>query len=216
MLLVVLFSPITAVVIAATALGGAMAVPQATKIVRTGRIDGISGVWAAISTTVNAWWGVYAIGVADWAIFPVSAISVTAYLVIAVAVLRHTHRSRLRVAAAMVAASIAIASVPLLALAIGGWVAAGLVLGALYGIQLAPAVVAVYRAHDVSGVSAATWVLAWAEAVLWGVYGFARVDAGIVALAVTGTAMSSLVLVRLFARRPRRSADGIATAFAPA
>ena len=139
-----------------------------------------------------------------------------AYLVIAVAVIGHTPFGRPRQVAVMTAASIAIAAVPLLALALGGWVAAGLTLGALYGIQLSPAVVAVYRSPDVGGVSIATWLLAWTEALLWGVYGFARVDAGIVALAVTGTLMSSLVLARLFVRRPRRSPAVAGVGLAPA
>lgn len=194
----------TLVVIAATALGGAMAVPQAWKVLRTRSTQGVSGVWAAVSLTVNVWWGAYAFGVDDIAIFPVAAISVMAYLVIAVAIVRFGDDAPGRLLAAMAAGSIGIAAVPLVALALGGWSAAGVVLGMLYGVQLSPAVVAVYRAADVSGVSAATWVLALAEAVLWGMYGFARIDHGIVALAITGTAASTLVLARLFVRRPRR------------
>lgn len=205
----------TLVVIAATALGGAMAVPQAWKIARTRSARGVSGVWAAISMTVNVWWGVYAIGVDDIAIFPVAAISVMAYLVIALAVLRYGSDRRTATVAMMLASSAAIGLVPVVALTLGGWTAAGVVLGALYGVQLSPAVVAVYRAADVSGVSVATWVLALAEAVLWGVYGFAQIDPGIVALAVTGTAASTLVLARLLVRRPRRE-RGTRYAFAPA
>jgi uncharacterized protein with PQ loop repeat len=53
------------VVIAANVLGAAMAVPQARKLLRTRRTDGVSVTWAAISVTVNAWWGVYGIGVDD-------------------------------------------------------------------------------------------------------------------------------------------------------
>ncbi len=71
-------------------------------------------------------------------------------------------------------------------------------------MQLSPAVVAVYRAPDVSGVSAATWGIAFAEAALWGIYGLARLDAGLITLAVTGLVMSALVLARLLLRRPRR------------
>ena len=99
-----LVSGLTFVVIAATLLGGAMAVPQAAKIVRTASIDGVSGTWAAISMTVNTWWGIYAIGIADWSIFPVSVISVMAYLVIAVAVIGHTPFGRPRQVAVMTAA----------------------------------------------------------------------------------------------------------------
>lgn len=191
---------LTVVVVAANVLGAAMAAPQARKLLRTRRVSGVSLIWAVISAVVNGWWGVYGLGVGDIAILPVSVVSVLAYLMIAVGVHRLGPGS---VGPALVAGAV-IATVPIAAWWLGGWPAAGLVLGALYGVQLSPAVVAVYRAVDVSGVSVATWSIAFAEAVLWGIYGVARLDAGLVALATTGVLMSSLVLVRLFLRRPRR------------
>lgn len=208
-------SMMTLVVIAATILGGAMAVPQAWKVVRTRSTRGVSGVWAAVSTTINLWWAAYAFGVGDIAIFPVAAISVMAYLVITTAIVRYGDHPARSIVVPMALCSTAIALIPLAALALGGWTVAGLVLGALYGVQLSPAVLAVYRSADVSGVSIATWALALAEAVLWGAYGIVRVDAGIVALAVTGSIASSLVLARLFARRPRRERS-FGPVFAPA
>src|SRR5690606_21615694 len=100
---------------------------------------------------------------------------------------------------------------PLLALMAGGWSAAGITLGALYAAQLTPAVVTVYRAHDVSGVSAATWTIAWTEALLWGAYGIPKLDAGLITLSATGIVMASLVLIRLYLRRPR-GVPGLGTA----
>lgn len=200
-----LFHPLTVVVIGANVLGAAMAVPQARKLLTERRAEGVSVTWATLSAAVNAWWGAYGIGVEDWSIIPVSVVSVTAYLVIAVAVVRYrTDRGPRHVGTAMVVTA-AVATLPAIALAIDGWATAGILLGALYAIQLAPAVVGVYRALDVAGVSIATWVIAFSEAVLWGVYGFARHDVGLLALAGTGTTMASLVLVRLFLRRPRRT-----------
>lgn len=207
---------LTYVVIAANVLGGAMAVPQALKIIALGRSEGVSPIWAVASVTVNAGWMVYAVGVSDWGIFPVSVVSVMAYLVIVASVLRHATARRRRVATSMAAASAVITAIPLVAFLLGGWVAAGLALGTLYGIQLSPAVVAVYRAYDVSGVSLATWVIAIVEATLWGIYGLARLDAGLIALATTGTLMSALVLLRLFVRRPRHRRDLTGPAWLPA
>jgi hypothetical protein len=91
----------------------------------------------------------------------------------------------------------------MIALVIDGWATAGIALGALYGIQLSPAVIAVHRAPDVSGVAPMTWMIAFVEAALWGIYGFAGTDAGLVTLAATGVVASSLVLVRLFLQRTR-------------
>ncbi len=196
---------LTLVVIAANALGAAMAVPQATKLLRERCADGVSLTWAAVSVAVNGWWGVYGLGVGDWSILPVSVISVLAYLVIAIGVVRFSTAPTWTLLRTAVAATLAIGAVPLVAVMLDGWVTAGIVLGALYGVQLSPAVVTVYRAIDVSGVSLATWLMAFAEAVLWGVYGLAHLDVGLITLAATGTFMSTLVLARLFVRRPRRS-----------
>lgn len=200
---------LTLVVIAANVLGAAMAVPQARKLLRTRRTDGVSVTWAAISATVNAWWGVYGIGVDDFGIVPVSIVSVASYLVITVGVVRFSPAPARQSLPPAVAAVGAVSTVPVIALLLGGWVTAGITLGALYGVQLFPAVVAVYRTIDVSGVSLATWAIAFAEAALWGIYGFAGVDIGLLTLAGTGMVMSSLVLARLFLRRPRRADTGL-------
>lgn len=191
------------VLIAANVLGAAMAVPQAVKLRRTRLIEGVSAAWVGISITVNAWWAIYGIGVGDLGIVPVSAVSVTAYLAIALFLVRFSPID-VRPLPTMIGAAVAVAAVPATVLAVGGWTACGIAIGALYGVQLTPAVVSVYRSVDVSGVSGATWVIAWLEAALWGVYGGVRLDAGLVALAVTGVFMSTLVLARLLLRRPRR------------
>ena len=195
------------VLVVANVLGGAMAIPQAHKLLRTRSTEGISATWAAIGATVNAWWGVYGLAVGDVGIVPVSIVSVMVYVLIASVIVRTSSASRTRIAATTVGSSAAISVVPLVALGLDGWLTAGIALGALYGVQLSPAVVAVYRSIDVSGVALATWVIALFEAALWGVYGMARLDMGILTLAVTGVLMSALVLGRLVVRRPRRRPD---------
>jgi len=199
------FDALTAVVITANVLGGAMALPQVAKLIRTRQVDGVSATWAGVSATVNSWWAVYGFGIGDLGIVPVSIVSVIAYLAIAAALVRFRRTSVGAVLTPMLLGAGAVAVIPAIALVASGWTAAGVTLGTLYGVQLAPAVIAVYRSSDVRGVAAATWALAWVEAALWGVYGFARADLGLLTLAVTGGAMSSLVLLRLFARRPLRT-----------
>lgn len=194
---------LTLIVIAANVLGSVMALPQAIAIVRTRNTLGISPTWVAISTAINVWWVVYGFGIADKAIIPVAVVSFGAYSVIAVALVRCSPASVRASAPGMAAATAAVAVAPLLALMAGGWSAAGITLGALYAAQLTPAVVTVYRAHDVSGVSAATWMIAWTEALLWGAYGIPKLDAGLITLSATGIVMASLVLIRLYLRRPR-------------
>ena len=196
-------SVLTLVIVVANVLGGAMALPQAAKLLSSRRVDGVSASWAGISITVNAWWAIYGLGTRDLSIVPVSIVSVMAYLAIAVALVRYGTVARRRTLATMAASGGVVGLVPVVALVLGGWTAAGVLLGALYGVQLSPAVVTVYRAPDVSGVSTATWGIAFAEAALWGVYGFARLDAGLVTLAATGSVMSAVVLARLLLRRRR-------------
>ncbi len=193
------------VVALATLLGGATALPQARRLVRTRQVAGVSSMWAGISVAVNSWWIAYGIGIADWAIVPVAVVSVFAYFAIAASLIRFSIDRRSTVVAMGVGTLGAL--LPLPALALGGWPAAGIALGAIYGIQLSPAVIEVYRSHDVAGVAAATWVLTWTEALLWGVYGFPRRDLGLLALAATGMLLSSAVLVRLFLHGTRRDAS---------
>ncbi len=199
-------SVLTAVVVVANVLGAATALPQARKLLQSGSVKGVSLVWASISASVNAWWCIYGLALGDLGIVPVSTVSVMVYLLIAVVLVRSSPAPAGGLASAATGAAVAASIVPAVALVTGGWFAAGIALGALYGVQLSPAVVAVYRSVDVSGVSVATWVLAFVEAGLWGVYGSSG-DVGIVTLAATGLVMSSLVLVRLFVRRPRRSVE---------
>ncbi len=195
------------VLVVANVLGGAMAVPQAHKLLRTRSTAGVSATWAAIGATVNVWWGVYGIAVGDLGIVPVSVVSVMVYVLIASVIVGASSASTTRVAARVIGASVAVSAVPVIALGLDGWLTAGIALGALYGVQLSPAVVAVYRSIDVTGVALSTWVIALVEAALWGVYGLARIDVGIVTLAIVGVSMSGLVLGRLVVRRPRRQRD---------
>lgn len=205
MLVYMEFGALTMVAIMANVLGAAMALPQTRKLLSTRSVEGVSITWAAASATVNACWIVYGFGVGDLGIVPVSIVSVIAYIIIGVGIYRFSPTSGRHVVVPAIVTGVVVMTVPLIALLVGGWVAAGLALGVLYGVQLLPAVVTVYRTVDVSGVSLATWVIAVVEAVLWGFYGLANVDAGLIALAVTGTMMSSLVLARLLLRRSRRA-----------
>lgn len=194
---------LTLVVLVANLLGAAMAMPQDRKLLRTKRVAGVSVTWAAVSVAVNGSWAAYGIGVGQLAIVPVSIISVGAYAVIGVTVVRYSPAPAVQLVGRAAPAALVVTVIPVLALVLGGWSTAGIVLGALYGVQLSPAVAAVYRVADVSGVSLATWLIALAEAALWGIYGLAGVDLGLITLAGTGIVMSSLVLARLFLRRAR-------------
>lgn len=183
------------VVVFANLLGGAMALPQAIRLHRHRDPSGVAPTWAVISAVGNAWWVVYGIGGGSFGVVPVAFFSMTVYLSIIVVLWPLCADSQVRIR--MVAVGLAIAVIPLPALALGGWPAVGIVVGALYGLQLAPAVATAYRTSDLQGVSATTWVLALVEAILFGIYGLATADAGILVLAACGIAGSGALLVRL-------------------
>jgi uncharacterized protein with PQ loop repeat len=183
------------VVVLANVLGGAMALPQAMRLHRYRDPAGLAPSWAVISAVGNAWWVIYGVGGGSLGVVPVAFFSMTVYLSIIAVLWPLLADSEARVR--MAAVGLAIAVLPLPALALGGWAVVGVLLGALYGLQLAPAVVTAYRTTDLSGVSATTWILALVEAALFGIYGLATADAGILVLAACGIAGSGALLLRL-------------------
>ncbi len=192
------------VVALANILGGAVAIPQAAKLIRHRRVEGVSALWAGSSVGVNAWWIAYGVGAGEssWAIIPVGVISTVAYLLISINLVRFSTRTSQAAIYSLVIPAVIGATLPFPAFLLGGWPATGVTLGTIYGVQLLPAVIAVYRASDLRGISTATWLMAWTEALLWGLYGFGPRDPGILTFATTGLVMSSAVLAALLFRRP--------------
>ncbi len=70
-------------VLVATVLGSWMAFPQARRIARTRRVDGVSVTWIGVSLAINAWWLSYGLVAGVWALVPVSTISLLLYGVMA-------------------------------------------------------------------------------------------------------------------------------------
>ena len=184
------------IVIAASVLGSGMALPQAIRLARTGRVDGVSAVWIGVSMAINVWWTAYALAVSLWAILPVSTISLAVYFGMAVVYFRSVGRQAI---AGMALGSLVLGMAPLPALLIGGWEMAGLAIGLSYGIQLAPAVFAAYQTRQLDGVSPGTWMLSLAEGLLWLAYGAMITDLALLAGGATGVVMSGALLMRLAA-----------------
>ena len=185
---------LNALVVSATVLGSGMALPQARQLARTRRTDGVSPTWVGVSMALNGWWLAYGLAAPVWALVPVSAISFVLYASMAVLFVRTGGTVSRRGLALGV---IGLGMVPLPFLVIGGWELAGLAVGLCYGLQLLPAVVAVLRTRALSGVSAATWLIAWVESMLWLVYGLGVVDPGLIVAGTIGVLMSSVILARL-------------------
>lgn len=185
---------LNALVILATVLGSGMALPQARRLARTRRADGVSPTWVGVSLALNGWWVAYGIAAPLWALVPVSMISISLYACMAVLFVRTVGRSCVR---GLALGALVLGMAPLPFLFVGGWAMAGVVVGFCYGLQLLPAVVTVFRTRLLAGVSATTWLIAWVEAVLWLVYGIGVNDIALVSAGAIGVVMSSVILARL-------------------
>lgn len=182
------------IVVVATVIGSAMAFPQARRIARTRRVEGVSATWIGVSLAINAWWFAYGVAAGVWAVVPVSVISLFLYAVMARYFVLTVGRGGLRGLALGV---FVLGMVPLPFLLVGGWALAGVAVGLSYGVQLLPAVVAAMRTASLSGLSSTTWIIACVEAALWLVYGTAVADLAVVLGGAVGVVMAGAILIRL-------------------
>jgi uncharacterized protein with PQ loop repeat len=187
---------LTSIVVVATVLGSWMAFPQARRIARTRRVEGVSPAWIGVSLAINAWWLVYGVAAGVWALVPVSSISLVLYGTTAWYFLASAGA---RGVPGMVLGAFGLGMIPLPFLVVGGWELAGVAIGLSYGVQLLPAVVASLRTSVLSGVSSTTWIIAFAEAALWLVYGLAVDDLALTLAGAVGALMASVILARLAA-----------------
>lgn len=193
-------------VVIATVLGSGMAFPQARRIVRTRRVDGVSATWIGVSVALNGWWLAYALSTSLWALVAVAFASVVVYSVMAVAYLASVGRAGVP---GLAFGALGLGMIPLPFLVVGGWATAGVVVGLSYGIQLTPAVVAACRTRALAGVSAATWSIAWFESAIWLAYGWTIADMALLLAGIVGVVMSTVIIARLavtghlVAARPR-------------
>ncbi len=185
---------LNAIVVAATVLGSWMAFPQARRLLRTRRVDGVSAVWIGVSMAINAWWVVYAVAVGLWTLLPVSALSFVLYTAMAVVYVSTVGPRSL---AGLALGAFGLGMVPMPFLVAGGWTLAAVAIGLSYGLQLLPAVVAACRTSLLAGVSGSTWLLAWGEASLWLVYGLGVADLAVGLAGGAGMAMATVILARL-------------------
>ncbi len=181
-------------VVVATVLGSWMAFPQARRIARTRRVDGVSATWIGVSLAINGWWLTYGLVAGVWALVPVSIISLLLYGVMAWFYVGSVGRPALPGLALGV---FGLGMVPLPFLLVGGWQLAGVAVGLSYGVQLLPAVVASLRTSELSGVSSTTWIIALVEAALWLVYGVGVSDIALTLAGLVGVVMASVILARL-------------------
>lgn len=195
---------LTVALVIANVAGVAMLFPQAIRLHRTGRVEGVSPHWIGFGLMMNAGWLVYGFAMDLPGLIPVSAAALVVYMWILGRVMELSRP--VAVTALVTAVGLALATVVIAVVA--GSVVAGVVLGLLYTVQFMPAAVEAVRVDDLSGLAPATWVLALIEALVWTCYGAATSDPSLIVGGVGAAIMATIVVVAAvrFARDPRRPA----------
>ncbi|MEL6890272.1 MAG: hypothetical protein AAFP84_01645 [Actinomycetota bacterium] len=188
---------LTLLIVVANVLGAGMAFPQALRLARTRRTDGVSGVWAGISIAMNGWWLVYGVAERLWGLVPTSAVAAVIYVFIAVTIVRVDGGAARRSTVGRLVLGLGLGTAPLPFLALGGWPVAGIAIGLGYGLQLLPAVIAAYRSRELGGIAPGTWIMAWIESAIWVVYGVVVVDPALLVGGTSGVVFPTLLLARL-------------------
>lgn len=183
--------PILLVVANVTGVG--MVVPQVLRLRRLQTTAGVSAVGVGVGIAMNLCWVTYATAQQLWGLLPVAVGGALLYTTVAFLLVTIDGRRIL----APLGRGHVISVIPLAGFLGWGWAGAGLAIGLLYGAQFAPALVSAVRSTSLEGISTAMWLMAWVEAAIWLVYGFAEWDHALIFGGGGGTVVASLILARL-------------------
>ena len=184
--------------VVATAVTFVQILPQIARLLRIGRTEGVSPIWAAIGTTVNIGWIAYVVAEELWVTIPACLAGAGSYGVVLYLLYRNDAGVRTGL---LLSAVVAVACVVVQLVA--GWTVLGTVLGLSNGLYLGPSVVAAWRSHAPVGVSPLSWVLVALEGLLWGLFGVLVEASPVVVFGVTAALLAALVLLRLWVTRHR-------------
>jgi uncharacterized protein with PQ loop repeat len=182
----------------ATAVTFVQILPQIVRLIRSGRIEGVSPAWATGGATINLGWLAYVIEGRFWVTIPSIIVAIVSFGLALYLLYRNGADIR---AALLMSGAIAVASVVIQRAA--GWTVLGTVLGLSNGLYLGPSVVAAWRSHVPVGVSPWTWGLTVLEGLKWGFYGVLVEAVPIMVYGSTAILLALLVLLRLWVARDR-------------
>ena len=173
-------------------------VPQIVRLLRTGRIEGVSPAWAAVGMTINLGWLAYVVDGEFWVTIPSIIAAISSFALALYLMYRNGADVR---PGLLMSAAVAVASVVIQLAA--GWTVLGTVLGLCNGLYLGPAVIAAWRSHTPVGISPATWWLTVLEGFKWGLYGVLVLAIPIMVYGSTAILLALMVLLRLWVARDR-------------
>lgn len=206
--------PITFAAGAATVLSAAQLIPQVTRARALSSVAGLSVSWTVVGACLNLGWLGYRWSEGIWLGLISPTVALALYIVLFAMIVGHRHHNVI----AIVGTAVAFAGV-LVGAVLNGWVAVGAMLAAGSIVHLWPSIWAAYRSHEPMAVSATTWAVGLAQAVLWGFYGWGTGDSvhllyGAATAPATLAILIRVVYVRLRLRRATASGlePGVATA----
>lgn len=179
--------------------------PQPWHTWRTGAVHGVSGTALANNLVSDVGWTAFGVATGLTPLW-VAAGATVAVDVVALVVARRAVGTRALALAGAWAGALAAAWV------VGGPVVFGTALGLATAVCHAPQVVTALRSTDLSGLHPATWWLALADAALWGGYGLATGELGVVVYGIVLGTAGTIVLTRLAVTRRATHLDGLAPA----
>jgi len=190
--------------ILATVLAAVAALPQLRRVA-AGDGLGVSLSGAALGVVNESVWVAYATSERLWSAVPEAGLMATTNLLLVVWLLRAGATGRRRAAAAAVLWAGTLAVVE----AVGGAAGLALVLGAAYGVQVAPAVWTAWRTVSPSGLATSTWAFVLVESALWGCYGVHHGDPATTTLGVVGVVAGSAIVGRKVMVRRRDASTAL-------
>jgi uncharacterized protein with PQ loop repeat len=196
----------------ATVLSAFQLLPQLARSMRLRSTAGLSPIWAAIGVIVNLGWCWYRWSQELWLSLPSPVIAAGLYLALLWMVLRSTeHRRSALVAATGAAATIGVAGF------VGGWTMAGTALGLSGGVQVTPAVWSAFRTRGPLAIAPGLWITGLGQALLWGYYGAAHGDTGLIiyGLAAGSGALTILAIFAFRHGKERRTGARVIRSAAP-
>ena len=185
----------TFLALVASAVFLARLLPQPIRSLRTGRIEGVSGLASMNAAVADAAW--FAYGVADH--LPVIWVVALPAFVIGAGTAFVLRAGISRTDLAVVAAWSAIVA----GTAMAGSTALNLVLAATVAVCCGPSVWSAYRSVAPEGISGLTWTIAVADATSWGLYGIVVHSVALELYAVVMGATAVAMLARVRATRAR-------------
>ena len=173
-------------------------IPQIARLIRTGRTEGVSPIWAAAGMTINLGWLTYVVENGFWETIPSIFAAISSFGLALFLLYRNgvSVRVSLLVGAAVIVASVVIQRA-------AGWTVLGTVLGLSNGLYLGPALIAAWRTYAPVGISPGTWWLTVLEGFKWGLYGVLVAAVPIVVYGSTAILLAVGVLLRLWLTRDR-------------